>query len=214
MSAKFLKLKLQLRGYLTGAAQFDKSYLCTLNALNLAEKWHTGTRKDKVTPEFQHQIEITQFLRTLVPQLMYPANTLSAALLHDTGEDYSLYVSMEDILNATNSEVVNAVKLLTKKNHMFVKDVNQYFHEMSLCPISSVVKGVDRIHNLQTMVGVFSPAKQLSYIEEVETYFLPMLKKAKRNFPQQEAVYEMIKFVLVNYVNLIKAMHSANNPEV
>lgn len=206
----FKKLKLQLRGYLTGAAIADPSYLIPIKALNLAETWHTGVRKDGVTPEFQHQIEITQYIRTLAPLLKYPSLTLAAALLHDLYEDYSSHVTLDYIAQHTSNDVSLAVELLSKKNSTYVKDIFKYFENLAKCPISSVVKGVDRIHNLQTMVGVFTIEKQIKYIEEVEVYFLPMLKKAKRNFPEQEAVYENIKFVLTNYIRLIKSMHAVN----
>jgi hypothetical protein len=65
------------------------------------------------------------------------------------------------------------------------------------------------MHNLQTMVGVFTFEKQKTYIVEVRVLFLPMLKAARRNFPQQVLAYENIKHVLLSQIELIEAMHVA-----
>lgn len=67
---------------------------------------------------------------------------------------------------------------------------------MGYDPIASLAKGIDRMHNHQSMHGVFSAEKQKSCIEETETYILPMLHVARNQFPQQEAAYQNIKHVL------------------
>lgn len=53
----------------------------------MAEKYHSGLRKDKVTPIFQHQISIALYLSTLHPTLMHPAEVYIVTFLHDTYED-------------------------------------------------------------------------------------------------------------------------------
>ena len=55
------------------------------------------------------------------------------------------------------------------------------------------------------MIGVFSQPRQDKYIKEVEDYFLPMLKTARRNFVRQESAYENIKHVLNSQIELLKA---------
>lgn len=190
------KLKLSLRYFLLG-----KGYSSAASALEFAAKYHCGVRKDGLTPEFQHQIEITHFLRTLLPSFLYPEETLTASILHDVTEDYGVEISV--IKEKYGDRVAQAVHLLDKNG----KTTDAYFNSLANNAIGSIVKGADRIHNLQTMVGVFTPEKQLRYIEEVNTKFLPMLKWARRNFVEQEAAYENIKHMLKSQIELICAIH-------
>ncbi len=76
---------------------------------------------------------------------------------------------------------------------------------MATDPIASIGKGGDRMHNLQSMIGVFTKDKQKNYVTEAENKIIPMLKLARRNFPQQELAYENIKLVLNTQMQLIKA---------
>jgi (p)ppGpp synthase/HD superfamily hydrolase len=179
----------------------NPAYYETIEALEWAKTVHTGMRKDGVTPEFQHQLQIAHYVRTLHTSLIYPAETLTAVLYHDLKEDYP-ELTLE-LQSRCSDRVFNAVKLLDKNG----KTHEAYFHDLATDCIGSVAKGGDRIHNLQTMVGVFSPEKQLAYVEEVELHFLPMLKEARRRFPRQEPAYENIKHVLTTQVELIRSIH-------
>lgn len=188
------KLKLSLRYYLLG-----KGWYVAVDALEYAETVHTGVRKDGVTPEFEHQIKIAHYLRTL--DLMYPEETIAAALLHDVQEDYA--VSNAEMERRFGATITRACNLLDKRG----KQPALYFGGLATCPISSLAKGGDRIHNLQTMVGVFKPEKQLRYVAEVRDEFFPMIKEARRRFPQQERAYENIKHMLDSQIELIEVIN-------
>jgi len=54
------------------------------------------------------------------------------------------------------------------------------------------------------MVGVFTLEKQSSYIDEVEKYFLPMLKQARKNFPEQVDAYLNVETMLNQQVSDIR----------
>lgn len=56
------------------------------------------------------------------------------------------------------------------------------------------------------MVGVFTLEKKRSYLEETERQILPMLKRAERNFPEQEPAYKNIRTVLKMQVSLVDAL--------
>ena len=168
-------------------------------AMEFASEYHTGFRKDGFTPEFHHQICIAHYLRTL-PDLRNQEDVLSAAFLHDTVEDYD--VSLTDINSRFGSNVRNAVELLSKKVGSYEKNAEEYFYKMTNCPIASIVKGGDRVHNSQTMNGVFSIEKQASYISETTDFILPMLKEARRRYPDQELAYENIKHSLKGQIEL------------
>lgn len=199
---KFQKKLLTLRNQLIGA-RFHHA----LAALEFAMKYHTGTRKDGVTPEFQHQVEIALYALTL-PDLMHREEVIATILLHDVREDYgvadaeiaSLFFEDPDFAD----RVCKAVWNMTKEFRGDKRDEVALFDDMSRCAIASIAKGCDRIHNIGSMLGVFTTEKQKKYVQEVHDLFLPMLKKARRLFPHQVNAYENIKFVLHTQMDLIK----------
>ena len=197
----YKKLRVTLRYYLSG-----KGWHNALKAMNFAEQYHTGTRKDGKTPEFEHQIKIGLYVVTL-PFLLYPEETLATVFLHDVAEDYD--VEFTELESLFGSKVAKATELVTKVHKGNKKTPESYFSEIAKDPIASIVKGADRIHNLQGMVGVFTMNGQKHYIKEVKERFLPMLKAARRLFPEQELSCENIKHMLCSQVELIEAIHSA-----
>ena len=195
------KLRSAMRYYLQG-----RKYHNALKAMNFAEAHHNGTRKDLITPEFDHQVRIAHFIRTL-PDLMFPEETIATVFLHDTPEDYD--VGHEEIELKFGEMVSISTELVTKVHRGTKKHMPTYFDEIAGDPIASIVKGGDRVHNLQSMVGVFDEKKQLQYMDEVKRFFLPMLKQARRNFPEQEAAYENLKHMLVSQLQLLEVIHAS-----
>lgn len=186
-----------------------KGWYNALAAMEFAIGFHQGTRKDKVTPEFFHQIEIAGFLLTLSDGLLFPEETIAVAFLHDCPEDYD--VGFEEIDSRFGSRVTKSTKLVTKTHRGRKITPEAYFNDMSEDPIASVVKGVDRINNQSTIVGVFSPDKQKAYVMETTGYIIPMLKIARKRCPRQFNIYQNIIFVLRSQLDMICAMHSAHD---
>lgn len=205
---KFEKLRLALRYWLLARAEVQPDYYRVLDALEYAGQFHQGSRKDGVTPEFQHQLEIVQYLRTLHSSLMFPVQTLAAGLLHDVAEDYD--VGFEELEDRFGKDIAHPVVLLTKKHRGTQVPADAYFQRIAEDAVASVVKGADRINNLQSMLGVFSLEKQARYCAEAEQHFLPMLKEARRRFPRQEAVYENEKLVMRSQLTLLHAVRAAH----
>jgi hypothetical protein len=85
------------------------------------------------------------------------------------------------------------------KVYQGVNPNNEYYAKMIDCPITSLAKGFDRVHNLMSMLGGFTVEKK-NYINETLEYTVPMLKLGRRNFPMQESVYENIKFIMTNQI--------------
>lgn len=193
MEDRYQKLFIALRYYCMGA-----KYTKALKALEFARRIHTGKRKDGTTPEFQHQVEIALYITTL-KDVMNEEEAIAVALLHDTMEDYE-DVSYPEICNATDLSIADACVLLNKTG----KKPENYFGDISNHPVASLVKGSDRVHNINSMKGVFSAEKQQDYIKEVEQWFLPMLKNARNKFPEQTRAYFNIEYMLRSQINLIK----------
>jgi (p)ppGpp synthase/HD superfamily hydrolase len=211
------KAKTYLNGFFSGTA--------VTHALELVYEKHNGLRKDGKTPEWFHQLSILMYLMTMeasfkdhridtgrqgswegIPtriSLRFDWALYKAALLHDIHEDYGY--PLPTIAERFSPEVARSVELLSKKTPGGPKKATaDYYQDMAADPFASIVKGADRIHNIQTMPGVFKPEKMTAYLQETEEHVLPMLKKARKNFPQRRPVYENIKHVLVSQSALIR----------
>lgn len=202
MSEIYAKQFIAMRYWLLG-----REFYLALDALEYASKYHTGKRKDGITQEYFHQLSIGRYTKSILTSLEYPEETLATVFLHDISEDYA--VSATEIRERFGERISEAVQLLTKKFGDYRKADTEYYRDITGNKIASVAKGADRIHNIQTMVGVFTYEKQKEYIEETETYILPALKEARRIFPRQEPAYENIRHVLVSQIELLRAVHKA-----
>ena len=139
-----------------------KEYYKALQAMEWAFRHHKGTRKDGVTPEISHQLSVVYYLRTLYGNLSAPEDTFCVAFLHDISEDYD--VSIRSISEHFGESVAAPVRLIDRfygssKDSKFKKTHDSYYEELSKNCIASIVKAADRIHNVQTMVGVFNKEK-------------------------------------------------------
>lgn len=211
----FQKSYLSLKYYALG-----RNYFYVLKALNFAKKYHNGLRKDNITPEIQHQYEICLYISTL-KNLIDEELCLTGAILHDILEDYNIEKSQ--ILNLFGSskqdlefgeKVLDIVWRLTKVYKGVKKSPVEYFQSISECPYSSIIKGCDRIHNIQSMAGVFSFEKMESYLDEAKTYFLPMIKTAKGNYAEQSSAYFNIQQVMKNQISMLDFFIELRKKEV
>ncbi|MFK4135919.1 hypothetical protein ACI2KR_27095 [Pseudomonas luteola] len=187
------KLRRILYAKLVGMASVDPSYLVCLKAFDYAELHHTGVRKDKVTPEINHQHNILGFMLTQIRNLSNPAIVLAVIMLHDTLEDNG---ELEDEIKGLFPDLFVYIRRISKVRRGIKLSNELYYSEMAECPVSSVGKGADRAHNLSTSLGVLSNEKLEEALTETRQYVLPMLKKARHNFPEQEMIYELIKSVI------------------
>ncbi len=187
-----------------------KGYHNAVKALNFARRYHVGLRKDGVTPEFDHQVSSALYALTL-PDLIYPEAVIAAIMLHDIPEDYHVHVHEIGQLfdnPVFRMLVCNGVENVTKVFRGVVKPKEILYAAMALDPVASIVKGCDRMHNFQSMVGVFSYEKQVEYIAEAEEDILPMLKIARDEHSPQRMACENIKHVLRSQIGLIRSIHT------
>ena len=195
-----------MRGWLEG-----RQFYAAAEALEIVRQMEGGLRKDGATPKFHHQLSVAQLLSTLVPHLIHPEETITAAFLHDLLEDHGELWTREMIENRFDKTVADAVWRLSKKSAGMTKSYEAYFAGLAQCPIGSIVKLADRAHNLQTMQGAFGIEKQQAYLEEVDAWFFPLIRIARRAFPRQYGAYENLKILLRCQCSLIRHIHEANN---
>jgi (p)ppGpp synthase/HD superfamily hydrolase len=150
--------------------------------------------------------------------LIDPYSVYMAIIVHDTIEDYP--ETQPELQEMFPDAVQYSHRLAKFTDHVlgFEEDDDidkyySYFDRISQCEVCSVVKLIDRIHNLSTAVGVFNNEKLAEYCNEVEKYFLDMMHKAKSNFNQRE-VYEVLKFMLMTQVSTIRKFLSIIDVQV
>jgi len=198
------KLKTAMRYWLLG-----QEYFIAYKAMEMGLLHHNGSRKDG-TPEFSHQIFQASFARTLLPSLMYPEETLATIFLHDILEDCDVtYLTLQrefgdSIAKAVSRMTDIEVRDIHPSNYKKKLPLDEYYGLMPLSPIASIAKGIDRMHNHQSMTGVFSNEKKQRYINETREHILPMMKIARKRYPSQDAAYHNIKHVLLTQIELIE----------
>lgn len=194
------KHTIALRYRLQGLEWYD-----AIRALNVVEEHHVGFRKDGITPSKMHQIETTNFLMGFKNSLMFPERSIICMLLHDTAED--THFNLLKIRQEFGVDAESDVAEMTKEYEGVKKSPSEYFSGL-VGPVATVCKGIDRIHNMQTMSGVFKLEKQMEYTQETRDHFFTFLKRARREHPKQELIYEQIKFVLKQQCMLYESANS------
>jgi len=203
ITQNYTKQKIAIRAWMEG-----RGFHVAIAAMNFAENYHTGTRKDG-KPEFSHQVSQACYARTMERYMLHPEAVLAVIFLHDVMEDYD--VSYETLLSMFGKLIADAVVKMSKVRGGVKIPAETYFRDLATCPIASLGKGFDRVHNLLTMVGGFKPEKQREYLEETMNDIVPMLKVARRTHTSQEPIYENIKFVMTNQTILYNEMLNSKN---
>lgn len=192
------KLRTSMRYWLLG-----RGWHTALKAMEMGLYYHTGERKNG-NPEFSHQIFQAQFARTL-PDLMYPEQTIAVIFLHDIVEDCGVPTST--LYSDFDEMIGHGVELMSDiYPDGAEKPLDVYYMTMLDSPIASIAKPIDRMHNFQSMMSVFSDPKKSRYIEETREHLLPMLKSARKKYSQQEPAYQNVKHVLLTQMELITTM--------
>jgi (p)ppGpp synthase/HD superfamily hydrolase len=196
---KFEKLLIATRYWLLGMAEHDPRYFKVLEAMEYGLERHNGMRNGGL-PEFIHQLGIFQHIRTLHKHLRNPITVYILIFLHDVVEDKN--VPLQEIAEIWGAEIARKLDLLSKEV-MSVKKTDYSLDPVFEDEDCAVVKGGDRVNNVSSMIGVFKRPRLEKYMKETAEEFFPRLKRARRLFPDQEAVFENIKLELVNQLTLI-----------
>lgn len=206
---KFEKLLISARYWLLGMAEHDARYYKVLEAMEYGLERHNGQRNGG-EPEFIHQLGIFHHLRTLHKHIRNPVTVYILVFLHDVVEDKN--VPLQEVEDIWGAEVARKLNLLSKEV-LGVKKTDYSLDPVFEDEDTAVVKGGDRVNNVSSMVGVFKRARLERYVKETIDEFFPRLKKARRRFPDQEAVFENIKLELSNQLSLISHILDGYTPE-
>lgn len=218
---EYTKLRTKIIGIIEGLMYSDEKYFEVRRALVYAENVHCHERKDGAK-EFSHQLEMLSIALSMHSLLLNPRDVYLAIIVHDTIEDYP---EESQTMMTEFPEAAQYSRTLAKfcDTHTLsaigVKEYSQYFNNIASCEVCSIVKLIDRIHNLSTAPGVFSTTKITEYVDEVQKYFIPMYRTAKSIFNQRTA-YEVLKTMLLTqcrtietFVNLLNEAQGSSYPQ-
>lgn len=189
------------RSWLSGAGMINAQ-----RAVNLGLKWHEGTRKDGITPEFTHQLSQIQYIRSLAGINDKDREIIICCIaMHDLPEDKKYNIS--NVYYDFGQDIGLGVERLSKK--YFGENAEQsnerYYYDIARNKYAALVKGGDRCHNQLTMIGVLP--HMFEYIKETEDFVLPMLKEARKLFPEYDVAYTALRNRLKEQNHLIKAAY-------
>ncbi len=137
-----------------------------IEAIAYIKNKHSGQIRKQGTPYYLHPVEVANILKKKGFSKKYQLVGLFHDLLEDTDTTY------EDIVNLTNVEIADAVKLLTKEPGYNMSD---YINRISNNDLAKMVKLADRLHNLsETHLASLDFKKR--YIKESEAWFIDLAK--------------------------------------
>lgn len=135
-------------------------------AIEFIKQKHSGQKRKQGTPYYTHPVAVAELLKEKGFSLEYQI----AGLFHDLLEDTD--ATIEEIINLSNEDVAEAVKLVTKIEGYIMKD---YIENIKMNDMAKMVKLADRIHNLsESSSGSFE--FQEKYIKETKEWFIDLAK--------------------------------------
>ena len=147
-------------------------------AIQLIKKYHSGVKRKSGEPFYLHPVAVVQILLRYTKD----QDTIIAALLHDTVEDTPLSLSqIGGLFNETVQRLVDGVTHL-ESNIKTHKRIQLSTHEnvLQLLEVKDeriiYVKLADRLHNMRTIEGHSSLAKQKKIAEETLHFFVPIAR--------------------------------------
>jgi (p)ppGpp synthase/HD superfamily hydrolase len=216
----FDKLTISARYWLLGMAEHDAEYFKVIDAMELGLSHHDGYRNGG-DPEFIHQLQIFHYLRTMHKHIRNPKTVYSLVFLHDALEDPNqkskkegkpIFIAPSEIMARFGAEFTRKLTMMSKEI-LGVKNPDYSLDAIFEDEDTSLAKGGDRVDNVTSMIGVFKRHRLERYVKETTEEFLPRLKRARRMFPHQEAIYENIKMELTNTLELIDKILEGYQPE-
>ena len=179
-------------------------------ALDLAIACHDGQPRKAGGPFVLHPIRVAL---NLYAQGVRSESTIMASLLHDTLEDCPDRINMRDIANAPylGPDVAKTVCLLTKSPG---QGPESYYDVIGQHGEASLIKIDDRMDNVATMQGAFTPEKARDYIRETEQFVLPLATTAGFRFPKRQRIIKAYAENIQLIIGQTRNRRTVQNPSL
>ena len=145
--------------------------------LEYARIKHEGQKRRNGEPYIEHPKRVAKYLKNKGFGIEYQI----VGLFHDLLEDTD--AKEEDILSLSNAEILNAVKLLTKRKGLSSKE---YIRNILNDPLAKEVKAADRIDNLKDALEQ-NPKFVRGYLENTRSHYY------KKFNDELDEAYEKLK---------------------
>lgn len=178
----------------------EHNLLETRNALPYARDSHDGQLRKG--PEGEREPYITHPLQMAAHAIalgLDDDDLLAAILLHDVCED----CGVEPKELPVNTAVQEAVRLVTRVDG---GNKENYYGQIKGNRIATMVKLIDRCHNVSRMSMAFSREKLWKYIDETENHVLPLLIEARVMWPKYEHQYFLLEYQINSILQTVKAL--------
>ena len=158
-------------------------------AFDYASELHAGQFRKSGEPYISHPIAVA----SIVADLGLDTDSICSALLHDTVEDCSEKISLDEIRNVFGEAVACIVDGLTKIKVMQIEDKEEAHMEniRKMLPAMSkdyrviFIKLCDRLHNMRTLAAK-SPESQRSISLETMYIYAPLAHRLGMQLMKQE----------------------------
>ena len=180
----------------------------TSAALRFMKKAHEGQYRkpslfsDTKVPYITHPLMVACHAHALG---IREDKILASILLHDVCEDCG--VTPEEL--PFSEEVREAVRLLSfqvQPGETRADAKKRYYAAIAENRIARIVKILDRCNNISTMASSFTQKKLVAYVNETETYVMPLLEQAKYAIPEYADAFYLLKYHMRSVLESIKAM--------
>lgn len=147
-------------------------------AIQLIKKYHAGVKRNSGEPFYLHPVATAHILLNYTKD----QDIILAALLHDVVEDTSMsLVQIELNFNPVVKKIVDGVTRLDSNLKGFKRiQLSEHENIQQLLEVKDdrvlYVKLADRLHNMRTIAGHPSLAKQKKIAEETLQFFVPMAR--------------------------------------
>lgn len=182
------------------AYAIEKNLSQTLKALPFARESHDGQlrkgQEGKREPYINHPLEMAAHAIALG---LGEDALLSAILLHDVCEDCG--VEPEEL--PVDREVQEIVRLVTRLDG---ESKAAYYGEIGENKLATIVKLIDRCHNVSKMSSAFSREKLWRYMEETKDYVLPLLMEVKERWPEYCNQCFLVEYHICSQLDTINAL--------
>ena len=174
----------------------------SLWALDFAAKKHDGqTRKG---PEGVPYISHPLYMACQAISLgIAEDDLLAAVLLHDVCEDCGV---LPEELQVSES-VRKAVCLVTRTGSKADEEAEKaYYKAISENRLASMVKLLDRCHNVAFLALGMKDKKLQRYVSETENHFYPLFETTSRRWPEYSQACWQLKYQTASQLQTIKAL--------
>ena len=191
------KMYTYLRGYASALGMKD-----TLKALAFAREKHMEQFRKSGEPYIVHPLTMAC---NAVSMGIKQDEVVATILLHDVCEDCGVGVDELPVGDAVRHAVdLMTFRIMEGETEECAKD--RYYNMLAQSREACITKLIDRCHNVSSMAGVFSEEKLKAYIEETRRYVLPLLRRAKNEYPEDSNILFALKYHIVSVVDSIDAL--------